>query len=193
MLRELTGKIADIYEGISIGEFEFRGMSLTMPQTPPFKLGAVRISGFENGRFAEIAMEGLEGQTPDQQSVKVGRFALKGFDMAGIVRQAGRFDGAKPTPDQIASLMAMLEGIEIKDVVAPYKNTKGPVNIETFAVSWDQFVRPIPTAARVTARISGPIELADPEFWKVLAAAGIHRRPSTSTSGCLDGSDAPSH
>jgi hypothetical protein len=173
VLRELTGKIADIYEGISIGEFEFRGMSLTMPQTPPFKLGAVRISGLENGRFAEIAMEGLEGQTPDQQSVKVGRFALKGFDMAGIVRQAGRFDGAKPTPDQIASLVAMLEGIEIKDVVAPYKNTKGTVNIETFAVSWGQFVGPIPTAARVTARISGPIELTDPEFWKVLAAAGI--------------------
>lgn len=173
VLRELTGKIADIYDGISIGEFEFRGMSLTMPQTPPFKLAAVRVSGLENGRFAEIAMEGLEGQTPQQQSVKVGRLALKGFDMAGIVRQAGRFDGTKPTLDQLASLMAMLEGIEIKDVVAPYKDTKGTVNIETFAVSWGQFVGPIPTAARVTARISGPIELTDPEFWKLLAAAGM--------------------
>jgi hypothetical protein len=69
--------------------------------------------------------------------------------------------------------MAMLEGIEIKDVVAPYKDTKGTVNIETFAVSWGQFVGPIPTATRVTARISGPVEIADPEFVKLLAGAGI--------------------
>jgi hypothetical protein len=172
-VRELAGKIADIYEGISIGQFEFRGMSLNMPQTPPFKLGAVRISGLENGRFAEIAVEGLEGQTPQMQPVKVGRFALKGLDISGIARLAGQFDGAKPTPEQIASLMGMLEGIEIKGVVAPYKDTKGTVSIETFSVSWGQFVGPIPTAARVTARISGPLELTDPDILQLLAGAGF--------------------
>src|SRR5207247_9739093 len=99
--------------------------------------------------------------------------AVKGLDVAGTLRAAGRFDGTKPTPDQIASLMAMLEGIEIKDVVAPYKDTKGTVNIETFAVSWGQFVGPIPTAARVTARISGPIELTGPDVLKLLAGAGL--------------------
>ena len=171
--RELMSKVAEIYEGISIGNFEFRGMSLNMPQTPPFKLAAVRINGFENGRFAEIALEGLEGETPQQQPVKVGRFALKGLDIGGIVRMAARFDAAKPTPDQFAAMMTLLEGVELKELVAPYKDTKGIVRIETFAVSWGQFVGPIPTATRLTARISGPIELADPDLLKLLVAAGF--------------------
>jgi hypothetical protein len=172
VLRELTGNRGHLrrhqHRRIRVSRHEPDHAA----DTASFKRGRPHQRARERS-VREIAMEGLEGQTPDQQSVKVGRFALKGFDMAGIVRQAGRFDGAKPTPDQIASLMAMLEGIEIKDVVAPYKNTKGTVNIETFAVSWGQFVGPIPTATRVTARISGPIELADPEFLKLLAAAGI--------------------
>ena len=172
-LREFAGRIADIYEGISFGEFEFHGMSMTMPPTPPFKLGAIRISGLENGRFGEIAVEGLEGQTPQQQPVKVGRIALKGFNVAGIARLAGGFGGGKPTPDQLASLMTLLEGIEIKDVVAPYKDTRSTVSIETFAVSWGQFVGPIPTTARVTARISGPIDMADADLFKLLAGAGF--------------------
>src|SRR5439155_6883238 len=44
---------------------------------------------------------------------------------------------------------------------------------ETFAVSWGQFVGPIPTTARVTARISGPIDIADPDLFKLLAGAGF--------------------
>jgi hypothetical protein len=35
----------------------------------------------ENGKIAELALEGFEGKVP-QGPVKLGRFALKGFDIA---------------------------------------------------------------------------------------------------------------
>src|SRR5712691_10077650 len=88
---EIANLVADIHEGISIGLFEIRGVTLTLPQMPPFKLGAFRMKGFEHGKLAELAIEGVEGQTPQQQPVKIGRFALKGIDFANMARVAAQF------------------------------------------------------------------------------------------------------
>ena len=40
-----------------------------------------------------------------------------------------------PSPDQLAALMLLLEGTEIRNLVAPYKATGKPVNIDTLEVS----------------------------------------------------------
>jgi hypothetical protein len=170
---EIANLLADMHEGISMDLFEIRGVTLNVPQTPPFKLGAFRIKGLDHGKLAELAIEGAEGQTPQQQPFKLGRFALKGIDLANMVRATAQFATGPETPEKFAALAALLEGAEIKDLIAPYKNTRSNVRIDTFAVSWGQFVGPIPTAAHVTARISGPLDIGDPDVVKLLAGAGI--------------------
>jgi hypothetical protein len=173
-LGELFNLMADIYEGIGIGLFEIRGVTLNMPQTPPFRLGTFRMKGFENGKLAEWAVEGVEGQSPQQQPFKIGRIALKGLDFAKLYRVFGQFGpGGAPSPETMASLIPLLEGAEIKDLIAPYKDTRNTVSIETFTVSWGQFVGPIPTAARMTARIAAPLDVGDSDVLKLLAGAGI--------------------
>src|SRR5262249_46303532 len=147
--------------------------TLNLPQTPPFRLGAFRLKGLEHGKLAELAIEGAEGQTPQQQLVKLGRFALKGIDLANMVRATAQFATGPETPEKFATLAALLEGAEIKDLIAPYKNTRSNVQVDTFVVSWGQFVGAIPTAAHVSARVSGPIDVGDPELVRLLAGAGI--------------------
>lgn len=101
----------------------------------------------ENGKIAELALEGFEGKVP-QGPVKLGRFALKGFDIANLMRTAAQFSGPRqdPSPEQLLSLLLLLDGVETSDLVAPYKNTGKPVIVDTLNVSWGQFVGSIPTA-----------------------------------------------
>jgi hypothetical protein len=172
-MRDLLGKVAGIYEGIRIGAAEIRGFSMDTPQGA-FKLAAVKLANLENGRIAEFALEGLEAKAP-QGPVKIGRFALKALDVANLMRASVQFAASSqnPAPEQLAALLLLLEGAEIANLVAPYKNTGKPVNIDTLNISWGQFVGPIPTRARVTLRMTGPVDASDPDPFKTLAAAGI--------------------
>jgi hypothetical protein len=172
-MRDLLGKVAGIYEGIRIGGAELRGFSMQTPQGE-FKLAAIRLANLENGKIAEFAFEGLEAKAP-QGPVKIGRFALKTLDIAGLLRASGQFatPGRQPSAEQLAALMLLLEGTEIASLVAPYKDTGKPVNVDTLNISWGQFVGPVPTRARVTLKMSGPVDLSDPDPFKMLAAAGI--------------------
>jgi hypothetical protein len=61
----------------------------------------------------------------------------------------------------------------MSNLVAPYKNTGKPVTIDTLNLSWGQFVGPIPTRARVTVTMSGPVDASDPEPFSLLADAGL--------------------
>lgn len=172
--RDMLDKMAAIYEGIRIGRVEVSGISMETPDGP-FKLAAIRISNLENGKIGEFAMEGLDARAP-QGPVKIGRFALKSLDVANLMRMSSQLSsaGQKPSPDQLLALLILLEGTEIKDVIAPYKKTNQPVNIETLNVTWGQFVGPIPSRARVTVKISGPVDATDPDPFKMLAASGIN-------------------
>jgi hypothetical protein len=171
--REMIEKAATIYDGMYIGGFELRGLAIETPEGP-LRLGAIKLGKLENGKFAEIAIEGLDARSP-QGPVKIGRFALKSLDVANFMRVAAQLAaaGRNPPPDQLAALLLLLEGTEISNVVAPYKNTGQPVTVDTLNISWGQFVGPIPTRARTTLKMSGPVDLADPDPFKALAAAGM--------------------
>jgi len=171
--RDLLGKVAGIYEGIRIGNAAIRGFSIDLPKGA-FRLAAVRLTNLENGKITEFALEGLEGKAP-QGPVKVGRFALKGFDVANLMRSSAQFSTSpqKPSPDQLFGLLLLLEGAELSNLVAPYKETGKPVAIDTLNLSWGQFVGPIPTRARATVKMSGPVGPNDPDPFKMLAAAGL--------------------
>jgi hypothetical protein len=78
----------------------------------------------------------------------------------------------KPPPEQLVGLFLLLEGVEMKDFVAPYSDSTRQVNIDTFSLNWGQFVGPIPSKAHLTAKMSGPVDATDPKQ-TVLLAAGI--------------------
>ena len=172
-LRDLLESVAVLYEGIYLGGAEIRGLSIETPEGP-FRLAAIRLGKLDNGKLAEFALEGLDARAP-QGPVKVGRFALKSLDIANLLRLAGEFSvsGRNPAPEQLAALALLLEGTELQGLVAPYKTTNQPVNIDTLNLSWGQFVGPIPTRARTTLKMSGPVDLTDPEPFRSLASAGI--------------------
>jgi hypothetical protein len=171
--RDLIGKAAGIYEGIRIGSAAVRGLSMDLPEGGA-RLDAARLTTLENGKIAEVALEGFEGKAP-QGPVKLGRFALKGFDIANLMRTAAQFSGSRqdPSPEQLLSLLLLVEGVETSNLVAPYKQTGQPVTIDTLNVSWGQFVGPMPTRARATVKMSGPVDATDPEPFNALAAAGL--------------------
>lgn len=172
-MRDLLGRVAGIYEGIRIGGAEVRGFSMNTPDGA-FKIGAIRLANLENGKIAEFAIEGLEAKAP-QGPVKIGRFALKSLDVANLMRVSAQMSTTRqnPSPDQLVALLLLLEGAEVANLVAPYKDTAKPVSIGTLNISWGQFVGPVPTRARVTLKMSGPVDLSDPDPFKMLAAAGI--------------------
>ncbi len=168
--RELMEKVATLYEGIHIGNAEMRGLSVETPQGP-LKLAAMRFN-LENGKIGELAFEGLDTRAP-KGPVKVGRFALKSLDIANLMRLAAQFanPAQRPAPDQALAAIALLEGAEVKGVVAPYKNTDKQVNVDTLSLDWGQFVGPIPSQAHLVAKLTTPLEAADAPL---LVAAGMN-------------------
>jgi len=127
--RELTEKMAAIYEGIRIGAAEMRGLSADVPEGK-FKLSAFRFN-LEDGKIGEFAFEGIDTGTP-QGPVKVGRFALKSVDIANVIRVAAQFSNPAqpPSPDQLLGLVPLIQGVEVKGVTAPFKNTGKSVKLE---------------------------------------------------------------
>jgi hypothetical protein len=168
--REMMEKVAKLYEGIHVGNAEMRGLSLQTPQGP-IKLSAMRFN-FDNGKIGELAFEDLDARSP-KGPVKLGRFALKSLDLSGLMRMAAQFAGQKPSPDQLAGLLTLLEGVEVKGVVAPFKDTGKPVTIDNFDLNWGQFIGPIPSKLRLTAKMSTPVDPSDPKS-APLVAAGLN-------------------
>jgi len=167
--------VAGIYDGIRIGSVELRGMKVVPPAPQEqLSIGAVRMAGFENGRLAELSLEGLDAQTPLHEPVKIGRFALRGLGFSELMRSVARFaPPAQPNPDQVMSLLRALEGIEIEGLIVPYQNSGRPVEIETAKISWGEFVGAFPTQVHATLHISGPITSREGEPFNQLSAAGL--------------------
>ncbi len=159
--RDVMEKAAGLYEGMRIGNAEMRGLSMETPQGP-LKLSAIRFN-LENGKVGEFAFEGLDTRSPTGP-VKVGRFALKSLDIANLLRMSAQFSDAaqRPSPDQALGMLTLLEGVELKGLVAPYKKTGKPVSIDTVDLNWGQFVGPIPSRVRLTAKMAGPVDKTDP-------------------------------
>jgi len=165
---ELMDKVAGLYEGMQLRKAEMRGLSIETPQGP-FKLAAMRLD-LVDGK-GDLAFEGFDGRAPDGP-VKLGRFALKSFDIGGLLRLTGKYaaPGAKPAPAEALALMTMLQGVELKDLTAPYKAGGKPLRIDNIDLGWGQFVGPIPTQARAVAKLTGPLDPSNPALLPLLVA-----------------------
>ena len=169
--REIMQRAASIYDGIRIGNAEMRELSMDMPEGG-FKLAAIRFS-LDHGKTGEFAIEGLDGRSPNGP-FKVGRFALKSLDIAGLMRMAAQFSppGQPPSPDKFLGMLPLLAGIDVKGVAVPFKNTGKPLNFEVFNLDWGQFVGPIPSKVRLVTKFSGPL---DGREYRMLLAAGMDK------------------
>lgn len=171
--REIMERMANLYEGIRVGNAEMRGLSVDTPEGPA-KLAAIRFN-LENGKVGEFAIEGVDGRT-SKGPVKVGRFALKSLDVAGLLRMAAEFSstGQPPSPDKALALIPLIEGVEIKGLAVPFKDTGKPVNIDAFTLDWSQFVGPIPSKTRLAMKMSAPLDARD-AGQKMLVLGGLDR------------------
>lgn len=169
--REMLEKVAGLYAGIGIGNAEMHGLSVETPKGS-LKLASMGLN-LEHGKIGELAVEGLDGDGP-KGPFKVGRFALKSLDVAGLMRLSAQFAGREPSREQVLALFPLIEGVEVKGVVTPYKATGKPVNIDLFSIDWGQFVGSIPSKLRLVAKMAAPLDPADPQQ-QALVAAGIDR------------------
>jgi hypothetical protein len=165
--REMIERWAKIYEGITIGDSRLRGLSVDTPQGP-FKLSALQFN-LDKGK-SDFSFEGLEGRAPTGP-FKVGRFALKSFDVLLVPRlQAQMLSAPQTTPDMVLALFRLIDGLEIKDVIAPFKDGRKQINIDTISLNWDQLVGSIPTRAHLVTRMTSPLDPANPGLLPFLFA-----------------------
>jgi hypothetical protein len=171
-LEQMMPKLAGIYEGVRIGNLEMRGLSVEAPDGG-VHIGLMRFTGLENGKLGKLAFEGLDargGKSP----FRFARFALKGFDIAGLLRMAPRLGpGQKPTPADIADLLHLIEGVDVKNLVTPDGSSGKTVTVETVDLSWGAYVGGVPSKLRATVKMAGPVSARDPDPFKMLAAAGF--------------------
>jgi hypothetical protein len=168
--REMIDGMARLYEGMRIGNAEMRGLSMGTPQGP-VKLSTMKFN-LENGKVGEFALEGLETPSP-KGPVKVGRFALMSLDIANFMRMSAKLSNpAQPSPDLLLGLLPLIQGVEVKNFLAPYKDTGKPINVDLFSLNWGQFVGPIPSKARLIVKMSAPLDTTD-LGQQMLVAAGI--------------------
>ncbi|MHC4055339.1 hypothetical protein [Bradyrhizobium sp. 25ACV] len=166
--RDMMEKVADFFEGFQIGKAEIGKQTVETPQGTG-RLNAVK---YDQDR---IALEGLDMPMPQGQ-LKMERFALKSFSAANLMRWAAslRTPGQAPSPDQMLGLFRVLEGAEIKGVVAPYKNTRQFVTIDTISLNWGQLVGSIPSKANLVVRMVAPTDPSNPAQ-RPLVMAGVDK------------------
>ena len=167
--REMLEKIAGVYEGLRIGKAEISKIAIGTPQGTG-KVNAIRY------REGEFAIEGVDTPAPQGQ-FKMDRFALKSFSLPNLMRWAADLTknaGRPPSPDQMLGLFGVLAGAEIKGVVAPFKNTKKLVTIDTVSLDWGQLIGSIPSKAHVVAKFVTPTDPSDPKQL-ALIASGIDK------------------
>ncbi|WP_407183535.1 hypothetical protein [Bradyrhizobium centrosematis] len=166
--RDMLEKVADFFEGLRIGKVEIGKQTVETPQ------GTGRLNAVTYDQD-KIALEGLDMPLPQGQ-LKMERFALKSFSAANLLRWAAslRTPGQPPSPDQMLGLFRVLEGAEIKGVVAPFKNTRQLVTIDTISLNWGELIGSIPSKAHVVARFVTPTDPSDPKQLQ-LVLSGIDK------------------
>jgi len=171
--RAMIETVASTYEGIQIDNSEILGLSVQTSEGP-VKIAATRFN-LDRGKVGEFAIEGLDG-TSKNGPIKVGRFALKGFDFSGLMRQTAQMTvrGTTPSADSVVGILKALESIELNDMVAPHKDSGKLITLHHASLSWGQFVGSIPSKINLKLKMTGPLEEKDGEPFTLLRDVGIN-------------------
>jgi hypothetical protein len=173
----LVDKMAGLYEGVHLGKLEMQGLRVDAPGSG-IKVASVEIDRLDNGRLAELSIEGLDGTTPAREPISMGRVTLKGFHIANLLRatstQLASAGQRTVGPDPVLTMIGLLEGIELGDIAIPDPRNGRAIHVDALDASWGRLVGGIPSEAKLSAKLSGPISAADTDaFASALAARGI--------------------
>ncbi|MDF0520379.1 hypothetical protein P0R31_24355 [Bradyrhizobium yuanmingense] len=166
--REMMEKLAEYYEGLRIGRIEIGKASMGLPQGTA-SIKAVR---YQDGEFA---IEGVDAPSP-KGPFKMERFALKSFSAANLMRWAAGMSrhGQPPPPEEMLGLFRVLEGAEIRGVVAPHNTARQPITVDTIRLNWGQLVGSIPSKANLVVKMVTPTDPANPAL-QPLIVAGVDK------------------
>jgi hypothetical protein len=178
----LLDRIAGLYESMAIDSFDIDGFAIEIPSEGSVKLASLKLRDFANWRIAEYAIEGLDIRVPGKDPVQIGRAAVLGLKVADLLRWAKNATKGAMTPEHSVGMLKLLEGVSINKVTVPMKPGQKPVVIDVFDLSWGQYVGLLPSKARMTLKLSGPIDTGSGnEFARYLVQSGI-----TSVTANLD-------
>jgi hypothetical protein len=166
--QEMMQRLATIYEGLHLGNFGVSGITVDTPRGP-VKVAAAHFS-MDNGK-GSFGIDGLDAQTP-QGPLKAGHFLIKSVDLSKLVRISATMQQPEHrSPNEaVLALFQIFGGVEVKDLVAPYKDTGKPINVDNLDIGWGELVGPVPTQIHVSARMTAPISASDPKLQPLLAA-----------------------
>ncbi|MDZ4841261.1 MAG: hypothetical protein SH859_03835 [Hyphomicrobium aestuarii] len=164
----LMTQIGSLYEDISIGLVELRGMRAIDPGTGRTKqkvdvgIGLLRLSGLTGGRLDEYVFEAIKFSTPALPTpVEVGRIALKGLAIGELLQTMSKL-GANPgqpaTPQLGSTVLGMVEGFEMRGVDIPDPRTKTTTRINDLKASWGNPVNGVPTQLKLEGAVDLPLD-----------------------------------
>jgi hypothetical protein len=70
-------------------------------------------------------------------------------------------------------MLALLQGIELKDIAVPDPNTGRTLSLQALDASWGQFVGNVPSQLRLSVKFTAPVSHMDPAPFDVLPRHGI--------------------
>jgi hypothetical protein len=172
----LMDKVAGLYEAVRLGKLEMQGLAVKSAGGRA-RLAAFRIERMENGRLGEMSFEGLEAKPPFGDPVSFSRVALKGLDVANLLRLMGTelpMPGRPPSIDRLAAMANLLEGFALNGIVVPDPRTGRKGRIDA-SVTSGSFIGTIPSDVRASFKLTMPISAPSPEpFINWLMVAGLN-------------------
>jgi hypothetical protein len=144
---EVVRQAAEAIASIQVGKIEIHDINFDQ-QTTHGKLTELSLNKLEHGRASELIFGPFDLTSP-QEDGRFKRIALKGLDIAGLLRQSAQFGGTDhaPTPGQLSGPLTSLDGVEMDDFAASFHQPAGEPDtvfrIESLAASW-----PPPTSPR---------------------------------------------
>lgn len=184
--------IADLYESVNLGVFEYKDLAIEVPGMQPTRSSLMRLEGYERGTLAKFTIKGLDGVTPQGGAYHLDNFALDGLKLSQIMRLTKDF--ATPAAVQSAqagwALMQTLAGIRLDGFTAPGQTPNGaPMRIDTVQANWGNFIGSMPTTGAFKMKAQMPLGPTSQEPLATLAQLGV-RDPSLSFDGKWKWSEA---
>jgi hypothetical protein len=178
--REDSRRLAELSRDL-VGGMAFTTLAITNATTEQEgekgKVATMRLEGLTNGVLDGATFEGVEGVTSAGGAAKMARFAVRQLDFNQLAKLSAEADA--PSPLSALVLFKVFSGVEMMGLEVPYgegPQSKEPVKIGTFALSWGGSLGALPSYLDFTlADVSGPITADDGEPFTYLVQAGITR------------------
>jgi hypothetical protein len=173
--------VADVIDAIQFTSFDYSDIENTDANGAKTSLKKLSIGKTVDGRIESFVLDGLAITMPDINPVKIDRFAIDGLKFGQMMRfGAALFDrGFAPASTRAERLQPLqfLDGIEIGGLEAAIgPSPDDVVKVDTFQLSWGNFIGPLPSKTAATIRMSGPIDqLSEKELFSLLAENGATR------------------